>query len=320
MSLFSIHQITRYEYSRPVKESLNQIKIHPIADEHQEILQHDVLISGNPSVHLFSDYWGNRTGIFTIAEPHQLLTIESKLLVRTKETDLNFLNTFRLKDEVVPSNDLLLTELKLSERIRLQHEIEQIAAVVLHEDKTATEIIQHCSEYIYKNFSYIKGITDYETTVDEILEHKSGVCQDFAHVLLQLLRFIGIPCRYVSGYICPNKNGMRGEGATHAWVEVWITGYGWAGIDPTNNVWVQGNHIKLAVGRDFNDCTPVKGTFKGPARQLLSVYVSVGYEDGQVFEEMNNVTIESQQEFAATPEEAVLQFNADLEQQQQQQQ
>ena len=84
---------------------------------------------------------------------------------------------------------------------------------------------------------------------------------------------------------------MRGEGATHAWVEAWIPGYGWAGIDPTNNIWVTNTHVKLAVGRNFNDCTPVKGTFKGLGEQNLSVYVSVGYEDGKMFEDLNNVDI-----------------------------
>ncbi len=154
--------------------------------------------------------------------------------------------------------------------------------------------VEKCSDYIYKNFQYIKGITTIETTVEEILEHRSGVCQDFAHVMLEILRSLHIPSRYVSGYICPNKNGMRGEGATHAWVEAWIPGSGWAGIDPTNNVWVTNSHVKLAVGRNFNDCSPVKGTFKGPARQSLSVYVSVSYEDGNTFEEINNVKLEEQ--------------------------
>ena len=87
---------------------------------------------------------------------------------------------------------------------------------------------------------------------------------------------------------------MRGEGATHAWVEAYIPGYGWAGIDPTNNVWVTNNHIKLAVGRHFNDCTPVKGTFKGRHGRSFRVYVSIGYEDGHVFEEVNNVQMETQ--------------------------
>ena len=107
--------------------------------------------------------------------------------------------------------------------------------------------------------------------------------------MLQMLRTLRIPCRYVSGYICPNKDGMRGQGATHAWLEVWIPEYGWAGIDPTNNTWITNTHVKLAIGRNFNDCSPVKGSFKGPANQKLSVYVSVGYEDGHIFEEVNNV-------------------------------
>jgi len=159
-------------------------------------------------------------------------------------------------------------------------------------DKTLVSLIFDCNEYIFNHFRYIKGITTIETTVDEIIAQKAGVCQDFSHVLLSLLRRMNIPARYVSGYICPNKNGMRGEGATHAWVEAYIPDYGWVGIDPTNNCWAGSHHVKLAVGRDFKDCTPVKGTFKGISKQLLSVYVSVGYEDGVVFEEMNNVKME----------------------------
>jgi transglutaminase-like putative cysteine protease len=127
------------------------------------------------------------------------------------------------------------------------------------------------------------------------MEHKSGVCQDFVHLMLQILRTMKIPGRYVSGYICPNKNGMRGEGATHAWVEAWIPAYGWAGIDPTNNVWVTNNHVKLAVGRNFSDCSPIKGSFRGPAKQKLLVYVSIGYEDGHIFEEKNNVLMQPQE-------------------------
>jgi transglutaminase-like putative cysteine protease len=145
---------------------------------------------------------------------------------------------------------------------------------------------------MYNNFEYKKGVTGIETRVDEILKLKAGVCQDFAHVLLVMLHMIGIPARYVSGYICPKDREMRGEGATHAWVEAWIPQHGWAGIDPTNNVWVTNTHIPLAVGRNFSDCSPVRGTFKGPAHQQLTVYVSVGYEDGHVFEEINSVKMQ----------------------------
>ena len=87
---------------------------------------------------------------------------------------------------------------------------------------------------------------------------------------------------------------MRGEGATHAWIEAWIPNQGWVGIDPTNNIWVTNTHVKLAVGRNFSDCTPVKGTFSGPARQTLSVFVSVSYEDGNSFEDSSRVKMHAQ--------------------------
>jgi transglutaminase-like putative cysteine protease len=87
---------------------------------------------------------------------------------------------------------------------------------------------------------------------------------------------------------------MRGQGATHAWVEAWIPGLGWTGIDPTNKLWVNHHHVKLSVGRSFTDCTPAKGIYKGQARQNLSVYVSVGYEDGLTYEDTNMVQLETE--------------------------
>ncbi len=318
MSIFSIHHVTRYDYSRPVRESLNQVKIHPYICNEQEILQHELNITNHPSLHLFPDYWGNRTAIFNIAASHHELVIDSRLTIRVKGRELSFLHEDFIPDSNIAESIIILAELKQPEFISNQKEIERIAREVYSEEKSLPAIIQDCNEYIFSNFQYIKGITDFDTTVDEILDHKSGVCQDFAHVLLQLLRSLNIACRYVSGYICPNKNGMRGEGATHAWVEAWIPGYGWAGIDPTNNVWVQNNHVKLAVGRDFKDCTPAKGLFKGVARQVLSVYVSVGYEDGHTFEEINKVTMESEQHLPVLDDEPIYVPGHDQQQQQQQ--
>ena len=110
--------------------------------------------------------------------------------------------------------------------------------------------------------------------------------------MLQVLRTLNIPSRYVSGYICPNKSGFRGEGATHAWVEAWIPRSGWMGIDPTNNVWVTNTHVKLATGRNFADCSPVKGVFQGPGQPAPYRICSVDYEDGQNSEELNKVLYE----------------------------
>jgi transglutaminase-like putative cysteine protease len=164
-------------------------------------------------------------------------------------------------------DNIRLIELAEASVIKNQSAVEEIINTIQKGEDSIAPIAKNCSDYIYKNFKYIKGITDVETTVDEIIEKRAGVCQDFAHVMLQVLRSLKIPSRYVSGYICPNKKGIRGEGATHAWVEVYIPQHGWAGIDPTNNVWVTNNHVKLAIGRHFNDCSPIRGSFKGQAHQ-----------------------------------------------------
>ena len=293
MPIFQIHHITKYEYDRPVKESTNEIKVFPYFNSEQEVLNHELNITDNAEVYVFNDYWNNRVGSFNVASAHKELVIESKLTVRTIQKSHSIENSnysfSELNDEV--KSNLFLLELATPDDIKELNAVNEIIHSLQPQFINVTKTVQLCSEYIFKNFKYIKGITNIETTIDEILEHRSGVCQDFAHVLLQLLRTIGIPSRYVSGYICPNKNGMRGEGATHAWVEAYIPKYGWAGIDPTNNVWTTDHHVKLAVGKEFADCTPVKGTFKGQARQRLSVYVSVGYEDGHTFKEHTDVNL-----------------------------
>lgn len=294
MPVFNIHHITKYEYDRPVKESVNEIRIYPLACREQEALYHQLNITHQPDILTISDYWGNKTGMFNLLPSHKELVIESKLIVRTlgpatmllnQEADLD-----TLKAET--ASNLSLLELSQAKEIDLRDAISQLAHEFYTPGMAVAAIVEKCCDYIFTHFNYNKGITTVETTIREILDLRSGVCQDFAHIMLEILRSLGIPSRYVSGYICPNKNGMRGEGATHAWVEAWIPGTGWTGIDPTNNVWVTNHHVKLAVGRNFNDCSPVKGTFKGPARQSLSVYVSVSYEDGQTFEEMNKVKLE----------------------------
>jgi transglutaminase-like putative cysteine protease len=297
MPVFKIHHITKYEYEKPVTESVNEIRIFPYHEKGQEILQHDLIITDHPEMQSFIDYWGNKVGLFSIIQSHKQLIIESKLTVRTTSPDelqVNFISGFdQMKQEI--GINMLLLELTRPDSIEKQQIIQDICDQVYNPSGSVAIVVDKSSKYIFENFKYTKGITTIESTVDEILEHQEGVCQDFAHVLLQILRTLNIPCRYVSGYICPNKNGMRGEGATHAWVEAWIPQHGWAGIDPTNNVWVTNTHVKLAVGRNFTDCSPVKGSFKGPARQDLFVLVNVGYEDGHYFEETNRVKMDKLQ-------------------------
>ena len=294
MPLFTIHHITKYTYDRPVRESTNQIKIFPYAHPGQELQNQKLVITGDPSVNLFADYWGNTVGWFVVNEAHKELIIDSKLIVNVKSSNtINPVALSKFSDwEILRgavSSDMKTLDLATPESIQAKMELSAMVQDLRHSRDTPAMFIQRCSEYIFETFEYKKGITTIETTVDEILEHKSGVCQDFAHVLLEMLRSLSIPSRYVSGYICPNQDGVRGAGATHAWVEVYLPSSGWVGIDPTNNTWVSDQHVVLAVGRHFNDCSPVKGTFKGPANQALSVFVSVGYENGHVFEDHHAV-------------------------------
>jgi transglutaminase-like putative cysteine protease len=296
MSVFKIHHITKYKYDRSVSESINEIRIYPYQCASQEVLQHDVLISNNPAIHIYKDYWGNRAGIFNVLESHQELVIESKLTIRTlvENIDLSGSNGNSVALEKEVENNLALIELTKPDNIQFQDKIYEIVYQFFNQEDSIKTIVEKCSLYVFSNYTYTKGITTIETTIDEILSYKKGVCQDFAHLLLQILRTMNIPSRYVSGYICPNKDGMRGEGATHAWVEVWLPNTGWAGIDPTNNIWVSNLHVKLAVGRNFEDCSVAKGSFKGLAKQDLFVFVSVGYEDGHIFEETTQVQLEKQ--------------------------
>jgi len=313
MPVFRIQHVTRYSYDRPVSESTNEIRIYPHPGQGRETLHHELLISGQPDLHVYSDYWDNRTAVFNLKDPHRELVIDSRLIVRTAPAAGLPVNSGAGREELEADlrDSLKLIELRQPDTIASQDGISAIVSLIEQPWKGIAAMVSDVSRYIFQHFGYTKGITTIETTVDEILAHRVGVCQDFAHVMLQVLRTMGIPSRYVSGYICPNRNGLRGVGATHAWVEAWIPGHGWAGIDPTNNVWVTDEHVPLAVGRNFSDCTPVKGTFKGPARQQLTVYVSVGYEDGHTFEEHNEVRM---QPVAGAPAPPLAQANQQVQQ------
>lgn len=285
MPQFKIHHVTRYSYEVPVRDSANQIILYPIKDEYQTVLKQEISITGEPAVDVYKDYYGNEVGSFMFAQRHRELVIDSKIEVITKVRALpaDTIPKEEQWDALQPSrNQLPFIDFLKQESCEAANEIKQEAQVGQHLQFTPLVAAQKLNEYVYKEFQYIKGVTSIETTPDEIWKLKAGVCQDFAHILLVMLRMTGIPARYVSGYVCPNRSGMRGEGATHAWVEAYIPDYGWLGLDPTNNCFVNDLHVRLAVGRNFTDCSPVKGTYKGTSNHSLEVGVSVSYEDGHV--------------------------------------
>lgn len=283
MPKFSIRHLTKYTYTAAAVDSANEIMLYPIDDDLQEVLSHQVVITGNPDVYIHKDYYGNNVGSFSFAEPHLELLIDSLLEIETKKSPA-VVNDNPASEQwkllyAVSQQPPYIDFLK-QETFQAIPEVMTLIDSIKKANATPLQAAVNLSEYVFNHFSYIKGVTTVETTLDEIWELKSGVCQDFAHMLLVMLRQLFIPARYVSGYVCPNKNGMRGEGATHAWVEAWIPETGWVGIDPTNNCLVNDLHVRLAIGRSFSDCSPVRGTYKGAADHTLEVAVSVEYEGG----------------------------------------
>jgi transglutaminase-like putative cysteine protease len=133
---------------------------------------------------------------------------------------------------------------------------------------------------LFERLTYSPQSTRVDSPIDEALESRKGVCQDFTHIMIALVRQLGIPCRYVSGYLHHQADGVvrSADGATHAWAEAWLPDTGWIGFDPTNNLLADHRHIRVAVGRDYADVPPTKGVFKGlsAARSELSVSVRVG--------------------------------------------
>jgi transglutaminase-like putative cysteine protease len=295
MPRFKIHHVTRYSYETPVRDSANQIILFPVKDAYQDVLKQELQITGEPELDIYKDYYGNEVGLFMRTEPHQELIIDSRIEVITYSKtlppdDLSLEDQWeqlRQLHQQVPYIDFLNQE----NFDGLSEMLEEVNRQGAHEH-TPLQLSKNLTDYVYSNFQYIKDLTTVETTTDEIWKLKAGVCQDFAHILLLMLRFSGVPARYVSGYICPNKNGMRGEGATHAWVEACIPSYGWMGFDPTNNCIVNELHVRLAVGRNFTDCSPVKGTYKGVSQHRLEVGVSVSYENGRITDEIGTSLVQ----------------------------
>lgn len=289
MPRFFIHHVTKYTYPEAVRDSANQIMLYPVKDENQEVQSQRLSITGEPMVEAFQDYYGNEAGSFMNTAPHKELRIDSHIAVITKpitfpsdEVDIEqqWEKLIEIKN-VVPFIDFLKQE-----TFAALPEVKKIADCGFYKSVSVYVAVQQLNKYVYENFQYIKGITSIETTLDEVWKLRAGVCQDFAHILLVMLRLLNIPARYVSGYVCPHNNNQRGEGATHAWVEAYIPFYGWLGLDPTNNCIVNDSHVRLAIGRKFSDCSPVKGTYKGTAKQTLEVGVSVSFDDKALWNEV----------------------------------
>ncbi|GAA4348587.1 transglutaminase family protein [Hymenobacter saemangeumensis] len=284
MPSYSLKHITRYTYASEVIDCANQLMLYPLQDERLKVTRHEVCVSHDshhrqpPPIATYTDCFGNTVGVFTLLQPHTVMVIESDAELTTSPI------LFPMDEEPADKqwddlrsrqHDPSIIDFLVQEDFPSLPELRATLTQLLNKNEKPLKNALVLSEYVHAHFEYKPGATNVETPAEEIWKLKAGVCQDFAHILLVMLREAGIPARYVSGYVCPQKEEVRGTGATHAWVEAYIPFYGWLGLDPTNNCIVNDGHIRMAIGRNFHDCTPVKGTYKGLGTHKLGVSVHI---------------------------------------------
>jgi transglutaminase-like putative cysteine protease len=278
MPTFYINHLTKYTYSNTVIDAANRIMLFPINDAYQKVTSQKININSNPSIETHTDYFDNTVGTFMIVEPHSTLIIESEIEVDVysrmfPEDMIDPVLQWQTLKEL--SNQTAFIDFTKFKSFAGSEEVSAYLHTFDKNTVTPYQFLQALSAFIFNEFKYIKGITTVNTTLDEVWEIKSGVCQDFTNFMLQACKMMGIPARYVSGYLCPYESFSRGEGATHAWIEAFIPNYGWLGFDPTNNIIATEHHVRLAIGRNYNDCSPVKGVFRGKVEDKLEVNVTV---------------------------------------------
>ena len=320
MTKYFIEHVTNFQYDDYVYDRANQIKLYPVNNSKQNLINHEIRISENPLVSKHLDFFNNTVGTFTINDPHKTLRIESIFEIdilpnMNKEIVLDSKKCWEeinnLKQNIFYYENFLIKDPSIVKNVL--KELKEID-IYSHPYDLALKIC----DYIYTNFKYEKGLTDVNTEIKKLWEIKTGVCQDFTNIMLFVCRLLNIPCRYVSGYLSPKNKKFRGTGASHAWVEVCIPGNDWIGFDPTNNCLVDTNHIKLSVGRDYSDCSPVKGVYKGKSENKMTVNVSISNSKEEKFKSFKDLSPEKKS--SKLEETNSFMSNLEVIQQQQQQQ
>ncbi|BDC52759.1 transglutaminase [Bryobacterales bacterium F-183] len=287
--IYRVRHATTYLYGETVALSHHQTRLCPRETGNQTLIRHQYAIEpGTPVTSRHTDYFGNEVMFFSLQSPHSKFVIEADSWVdvaplRAPSTMLSPAWE-EVRDAVTPE----LTEFVLaSPMMRLSAEFRAYGEPTFTPGRPLLDAAFELSSRIHKEFQYLPKSTKVDTPPETALRERKGVCQDFAHVFLATVRSLGLPARYVSGYI-PSGKDTQGAEASHAWVEVYCASAGWVGLDPTNNRWALDQHIVLAWGRDYSDVPPVKGVMLGGGDHLVQVAVAVHpdenpYQHGGVF-------------------------------------
>jgi transglutaminase-like putative cysteine protease len=272
-----IQHRTGYRYASPVVSSFNEVRMTPMDDDGQMLISHELRVEPRAAVLVYTDYWGARVESFDTHEPHDVLEVIS---TSTVDTAYGFYKAPGATWEDLATEKVLdrwCEYLTTSSYVDDALEDESRSDLVrqLRDQATPRDAVMLCNEMVRDRIAYASGSTTVSTTASEAWAAGSGVCQDYTHAMLSLLRSAGVPARYVSGYLHTEEDalGETVRGESHAWVEVWNGG--WEGLDPTNNRAVGSAHVLVARGRDYADVPPLKGIYAGGASQGLGVDVEI---------------------------------------------
>src|SRR5262249_42621970 len=277
---FRTSHTTRFTYDLPASESHNQLRLKPLTCDHQKLLQFRLRSIPPASVLEYEDSYGNTVHSLSVYPPHNELVLTVDCLV-----DRNPGNGQRSFRRVRFSEYLTDDDARSLEQYDFLHESSYVPfgqplrkffwASKPEPREDVGEYVNRIVAYIRDQFSYEKGTTNVNSNLDHILSAGVGVCQDFAHLTIGVLRLAGVPARYVSGYLAPDTLKRKepvSEQASHAWIEALLPDEGWIGFDPTHRGRITERHIRIAVGRDYGDVPPLRGVYRSAGkRQLMSV-------------------------------------------------
>ena len=260
-----IEHKTTFTYDEPITEAYTEMRLKPSDLGGQHCLSFSLTTEPRGAVMRYADRYGNDVRHFDVLMPHQKVGATAISEVLTPEILLDAEQTLSPLDE----HDYLMPT---DYSPRNDHICDFIKPFAVDGDPLQTaNAIMHA---IFTSFKYEPGATDVKTTADEVLQLKRGVCQDFAHVMLSACRCVGLPARYVSGYLYDPKL-VGANAASHAWVDVFVPGPGWVSLDPTHDRQQTENYVRVGVGRDYADVPPTRGTYKGSCQEKLDVQVGV---------------------------------------------
>jgi transglutaminase-like putative cysteine protease len=279
---YSIRHVTRFRYSSPVRESVMELRMQPRSEGPQALRSFQISTNPRAQLYAYTDYLGNAVYHFNVLREHEELRIEAQAVVEILNVpaappaadplEWGRYNSYNLSDDqfdlLEPSAFARLSP-QLLDFMR-EHDLTRPAGDPLSALRLLNTTIRDA-------FRYRPGVTDASSPIEVALKERSGVCQDFAHIMIAIARHWGIPARYVSGYLYhrPRTQDRSAADATHAWLEAYLPSLGWVGFDPTNDILAGERHIRAAVGRDYADVPPTRGTFKGGASSELAISVVV---------------------------------------------